>query len=154
MQLFSGRDYLKIDIANNYGLDKKTWNDRISWFNENQDKLHSLVQTADEPALYYAGVKAWEDVQAGNPIGYMVSLDATSSGLQLLAALTGDRKAAGLCNVVNTYKDKAAQKEAFEEVLRQDAYTGIYNEMLEVIGESSKITRDDTKQAIDNHCGL
>lgn len=135
MQTFTPREYLKIDIANNYGLDKKNWDERIQWFDQNESRLHELVASADEPALFYAGVRAWEDVKAGRPIGYMISLDATSSGLQLLAALTGDRKAAQLCNVVNTGN-------------REDAYTGIYNRMLSIIGDTAKITREHTKEAI------
>lgn len=134
-QTFTPREYLKIDIANNYGLDKETWDDRIRWFDAHEEQIEDLIQGAKEPALYYAGCKAWRDVQAGKPIGYMISLDATSSGLQLLAALTGDRQAAELCNVVDTGD-------------REDAYTEIYQDMLGQIGEVSKITRDDTKQAI------
>jgi hypothetical protein len=136
VQTFTGREYLKIDIANNFGLDKKQWDERIAWFDENEADLHNLINKADEPALFYAGIKAWEDVKAGNPIGYMISLDATSSGLQLLAALTSDRKAAKLCNVVNNGDQ------------RMDAYTAIYGEMLGAIGESSKISRDQCKDAI------
>lgn len=135
MQTFTGRQYLQIDIANNFGLDKLTWDERLAWFDKNKDNLYELVHAADEPALFYAGITAYRDVLAGKPIGYMVSLDATSSGLQLLAALTGDRSAARLCNVVDTGR-------------RADAYTQIYDLMLADIGEDGKITRDDTKQAI------
>lgn len=134
-QTFTGKEYLMIDIASNFGLDKAKWDERLAWFKEHEDHLIEMLPQATEPALYYAGVKAWEDVKAGLPTGYMISLDATSSGLQLLAALTGDRSAAELCNVVDTGK-------------REDAYRGIYNRMLDIIGETAKITRDDTKQAI------
>jgi hypothetical protein len=134
-QTFTPREYLKIDIANNYGHDKLDWDDRISWFDQHETQLRELVASADEPALFFAGVLAWEKVQQGLPIGYMVSLDATSSGLQLLAALTGDRKAASLCNVIDAGH-------------RADAYTGIYDQMVGEIGETSKITRDQCKEGI------
>lgn len=140
MQTFTAREYLKIDIANNFGLDKDDWDDRIAWFDKNQENLHNLVQSADEPALFYAGVKAWEDVQTAKPIGYPVALDATSSGLQLLACLTGDRQAAELCNVV-PYRENG-------KVKRRDAYTVVYKLMLNTLGESGRIKRDDCKQAI------
>lgn len=139
-QTFTGKEYLKIDIANNYGLDKKKWRERISWFDENQDKLEDLIKDAEEPALFFAGVQAWRQVERGEPIGYPVSLDATSSGLQLLACLTGDRKAAELCNVVDFMDGNEAD--------RRDGYTVIYNYMTNLIGEKSKIKRDDVKQAI------
>lgn len=136
MQLFDGKTYLKIDIANNFGLDKKTWQERIDWFDRNEHRLMEVLPQADEPALYYAGVQAWNATKAGKPSGYPISLDATSSGLQILAALTGDRKAAELCNVVNVRDE------------RRDGYTVIYQAMLEVVGESAKITREKTKDAI------
>lgn len=135
MQTFTGREYLKIDIANNFGLDKLDWDDRIAWFDSNRHQLPTLVATAKEPALFYAGCKAYAKVEAGERIGYMISLDATSSGIQLLAALTGDPYAASLCNVVDTGQ-------------REDAYISIYQNMLNLVQDKSKLTREDTKQAI------
>lgn len=135
MQKFTGMQYLQIDIANKFGLDKQDWNVRLDWFNQNQEKLLSLVPQAKEPALFYAGVQAWNQANQGLPIGYPISLDACSSGLQLLACLTGDDKAAKLCGVIDTGH-------------REDAYSVIYNEMVNSIGESAKISRDDCKDAI------
>ena len=134
-QRFTGMQYLQIDIANNFGLDKQDWNTRLDWFDENQEKLLSLVPQAKAPALFYAGIQAWNQAQQGLEIGYPISLDGTSSGLQLLACLVGDDKAARLCNVINTGH-------------REDAYSVIYNEMVNSIGESAKISRDDCKDAI------
>lgn len=134
-QEFTGREYLKIDIANNFGLDKEDWDVRLAWFDENEGRLDTLVKQAEEPALFFAGITAWQKVCKGEPTGYPISLDATSSGIQLLAALTGDRKAAALCNVIDTGH-------------REDAYTGLYQSMLDRIGEGAKITRKDTKDAI------
>ena len=79
-QEFTGRQYLAIDIANSFGLDKKLWAERLAWFDQHETQLEDMIQQAKEPALYYAGVKAWRDVCQGKPIGYMISLDATSSG--------------------------------------------------------------------------
>jgi hypothetical protein len=135
MQRFTAREYLKIDIANNFGLDKLTWYERIRWFDQNEPQLDDLIPAAKEPALFYAGVKAYRQVLAGQPIGYMISLDATSSGLQLLAALTGDTLAAQLCNVVDTGN-------------REDAYQGVYRHMLKQVRDTSKIAQNDVKQAI------
>ena len=135
MQKFTPRDYLKIDIANNFGLDKEDWDVRIKWFNDNEHILHELIPTAEEPALFYAGVMAYEAVNQKKAIGYPISLDATSSGLQILAALTGDRAAAEICNVVDTGH-------------RRDAYTIVYQRMVDKIGENAKIKRVDTKEAI------
>lgn len=140
MQVFTGKQYLKIDIANNYGLDKEDWDDRIKWFDDNEHQLDKLVTTAKEAALFYAGVQAYREVQKGNPIGYPVSFDATSSGLQILAAITCDRKAALLCNVLNTGH-------------REDAYINLFEIMkvnlLAIDGEQAgRLVRDDLKDAI------
>ncbi len=136
-QEFTGREYLKIDIVNNMGLDKDDWDDRIAWFEKNEDNLEALTSMAEEPALYAAGVRAWRNVQKGNVNHYPISLDATSSGIQLLSCLTGDRKGAELCNVVDIGS-------------RADAYVIQYKRMLDKIGGDSRIDRKDTKQAI-NH---
>jgi len=134
-QTFTAREYLKIDIANNFGLDKLNWNDRIAWFNENEGNLHALVSEAEEPALFYAGVRAYEQALAGEVVRYPISLDATASGIQVLAALACDRQAAALCNVIDTGQ-------------REDAYTGIYTAMVEKLGERGQIERKATKNAI------
>lgn len=135
MQTFTGREYLKIDIANNFGHDKLLWDQRLNWFHQNEDKLDDLVSIAKEPALFFAAVQAYRKVLAGEKIGYMISLDATSSGLQLLAALTGCPHTARLCNVINTGA-------------REDAYTNVYDHMLKIVNDTAKIARDDVKNAV------
>lgn len=140
MQRFTGKQYLMIDIANNFGLDKASWQERLDWFKQHENCLDEMLANAKEPALYYAGVRAWEAVKSGEAIGYPISLDATSSGLQILAALTGDRRAAQLCNVVDTGK-------------REDAYTNVFDIMVERLMErlgehAGNIQREDCKRAI------
>lgn len=135
MQTFTGKQYLQMDIAASFGLDKEDWDVRLDWFKANQHQLHNLVPQAETPALFYAGIIAHEAVERGEPIGYPISLDATASGLQLLACLTGDRTAAQICNVVNTGH-------------RQDAYTSVWKEMQSRAGEAIKITRQQAKDAV------
>lgn len=144
MQKFTALEYLKIDIANSFGHDKLKWNERIAWFDQLEESgtnIAELIPQAKEPAMFYAGCKAYNDALNGVPSGYMISLDATSSGLQLLAALTGCRKSAELCNVVPWFGNEA-------EAQRRDGYTVIYQMMLALINEESKIKRDDVKEAI------
>lgn len=136
-ETLTAKQYLKVDIANNFGsnLDKALWQERIKWFDENEHQLEALAKQADETALYCAGVRAWRNVQKGNPNHYPISLDATSSGIQILSCLTGDRKGAEVCNVVDVGE-------------RRDAYKYLYEIMVGKIGGAAKIDRKDTKRAI------
>lgn len=134
MQLFTGMEYLKIDIAGSYGLDKKSWNERLDWFNQNESKLESLYSEADSPAMYIAGVQAYRDTKKGIPTGYLINLDCTHSGLQILSVLTGDVKAAELCNVIGTK--------------RNDSYTLIFDEYKRRVPNTPNIDREIIKKAI------
>ena len=142
MDLFKGIEYLKLDIANSFGLDKKDWGERLQWFNDNEHQLMKLMPEAENHAQYFAGIKALESVKAGNPnTGYLISLDATSSGIQILSVLVGDRKAAAVSNVIDTGH-------------RRDAYTDLYRVMVEIVkmmsteGLDGTFTRANLKQAI------
>lgn len=136
-ETFSAIEYLKIDIANNYSgdIEKMNWSDRIAWFDENEANLDSLIETAETPALFYAGVQAYRDYQNDIPSGYPISLDACSSGLQILAALINCETSAAQCGLINTGK-------------REDAYTNLYGMMCEATNQAQAISRSDTKQAI------
>jgi len=135
MQTFTGLEYLMIDIASNFGLDKSDWSDRINWTKTHDADLETLVSQAEEPALYMAGVDAYRTASRGKPIGYPISLDAASSGLQILACLAGCEDSAQLCGVVPTGH-------------REDAYTVLYGAMCAKINDTTKISRADTKRAI------
>ena len=101
MQKFTPTEYLKIDIASNFGLEKELWEDRLSWFDQNESTLENMVKEAEEPALFYAGVNAYRTAMQGKAIAYPVGLDATASGALLWALLIGCEKVAKLCNVMN-----------------------------------------------------
>ena len=135
MQTFTPKEYLMIDVAGNFGLDKESWTDRLTWFQTNELLLEDLVKEAEEPALFYAGVQAYRTASQGKAISYPISLDATASGAQILAILVGCSKSASLCNVLSTGE-------------REDLYTNIYEIMCARLGTVSKIDRADVKQAI------
>ena len=79
MNLFTGIQYLQIDIANSFGLDKEIWENRLAWFAQNEHQLEHLVSKAKEPAMFHAGVQAYREVQCGNPIGYICLLYTSPS---------------------------------------------------------------------------
>lgn len=91
-QLFTAIDYLLIDVMNNMGFDKLSYQDRLlkakeffaeqdldKWSNE-KIKQFLLANNADEPVLAFAGIKALQDFLWNRPSGYMVSFDAVASG--------------------------------------------------------------------------
>lgn len=107
-----GLEVLTMDIAGSFGLDKKSWTERMVWFNQHESVLDQVAIEAKDPARFVAGVDALRRARRDQPSGYPVALDATSSGIQILAVLTGDRKAAELCNVV----DAGGCMDAYSEI--------------------------------------
>ena len=104
MQQLTPYEYILIDIANCYGKDKLTWDERIQWVKDNEANLEELSIDADDPYLYLKAIRAKYDAQMGIATGYMVGLDATQSGLQLMACMTGCRATAKNTNLINTGK--------------------------------------------------
>lgn len=80
MKTFTAIEYLKIDIANHFGLDKEDWDVRIAWFDAHENELEMLISKAEVPQLFYAAVQAYYAVIRGEKIGYPIGLDATASG--------------------------------------------------------------------------
>ena len=101
MEQFSGLDYIKIDIANNFGHDKFTWMDRIAWV-DHQDNLYEAVEQAKEPMLMVKSINAMCDAMEGVPTGFISSMDATGSGVQIMACLMNCKTTAEQVNLVDT----------------------------------------------------
>ena len=106
METFNGKEYLAIDIANNFGLDKESWKDRINWVVSNYNDLESFTDQADDKFLFIKGVKALRATDKGEPTGFIMGLDATASGYQVMAALSGCKKTGEAVNLV--YRGKRA----------------------------------------------
>lgn len=132
---FTGIQYLMIDIANSFGLDKQTWDTRLDWFAAHEPGLEAMLVSAEDPAQFLAGVLAYRKAQQGLPTGYMCGLDATASGIQLLAVLSGCRISADSVNLTGTPG-------------RKDVYTRCYERMNEILGTQGTIPRADVKKAL------
>ena len=102
MNKFNGLEMLYIDIANCYGLDKEDWTTRLLFVEEHEQELETLTQTASEPLLYTKAVKALRRTQNGEKSGHIMFLDATASGLQIMACLSGCHDTAAQVNLINT----------------------------------------------------
>lgn len=124
----SGMRWLKIDIANHYGLDKVLWEDRVNFVDVNDSILEALADKADEPLLYIQAVEAYRKAQRGLPIGYIVRLDATASGPQIMNTLFRDIEGMKYLNVLG-------------DDTRYDLYTLVAQTMYENT-KDSQIWRD------------
>jgi len=89
MQKFTGKQYIMLDIANQAGLDKRSWSDRLNWVNNEEKHLQVYADEVADPILYKKACRALLACDRGEAIGFPMSLDATASGLQILAVLSG-----------------------------------------------------------------
>jgi len=69
------------------------------------------------------------------PTGFIMGLDATASGLQIMAALSGCHKTASAVNLINTGK-------------REDVYTVVAEKMNELLPASEAVCRKIVKKPI------
>lgn len=104
MQTFTGTQYLKIDLANQFGLSKLGWQERIWWTEDNEADLRDLASTAKHPILYRKAYRAYKDAKAGKAVNHIMGLDATASGIQCMAAISGCKDSARTVNLINTGK--------------------------------------------------
>jgi len=137
MQKFTGYEYLLIDVANNYGLDKKEFGPRIQWATENLDHLEELAEGEQwkERPLYLKAVGAIRKAQAGLPTGHMVGFDAVNSGMQIMSTLTGCIAGATATGLIDPNK-------------RADAYTDCTDIMSKILGVLMTHDRDDIKDSV------
>ena len=115
--------WLRFQVATTYGLDKETMSDRLHWTYENEwliaqiaeNPINSLSEweAAEEPwqflaacdEFYHCVIKR-DRISTGLP----VAIDATCSGLQILAGLAKDKSTAKLVNVLPSDKPQDAYK--------------------------------------------
>jgi len=115
--------WLRFQVATTYGLDKETLDDRLNWTYENEwlieriacEPIDSLPnwEEAEEPWQFLAACdEFYHCVMKKDRLstGLMVAIDATCSGLQILAGLAKDRSTAKLVNVLPSDKPQDAYK--------------------------------------------
>ena len=115
--------WIRFQVSTCYGLDKETLNDRLAWTYENEwlieriacEPIDSLPnwEEVEEPwqflaacdEMYHCVIKR-DRISTGLPI----AIDATCSGLQILAGLAKDKSTAELVNVLPSDKPQDAYK--------------------------------------------
>ena len=138
MQQFTGWQYLLIDLANHWGLDKELFETRIQWAEDNLDKLEQLAEDRGhwkEHPMYMKSVMAIRRAQRGEPLGHLVGFDAVCSGMQIMSALTGCVSGANATGLVDPNR-------------RADAYTDCTTLMTNILGYHIQGERLKVKQAV------
>ena len=140
-----GLVWIKRDIANNFGLDKENHEVKEQWFYENESKLlnlnKSLISKADKKLLLLRGIQAYKDALDDKPIGLPVSLDATSSGIQIMSLLARDKHAGNLTNIGDSLN-------------REDLYLHLGELFLKEIGKEPTKERIHKARNIMKKCGM
>ena len=132
---YTAIEYMAIDVANHFGLDKLEFEDRIQWVKTNQDCLESLADKAEDKPLYVKSVNHFRKALRGLPTGHTVALDSCASGLQLMSVLTGCESGAYMTGLVDPNK-------------RMDAYSKVTEYMSQLLDENIEVPRKDAKQAL------
>ncbi len=132
MKQYSGLDWIKIDIANQFGING-TFLAQIKWVNK-QHKLQERVLEAKHPARYMAACIALEDTKIGHPTGHLVGLDASASGAQMMAALISCKTTARNTGIIGKRKS--------------DLYSLTTLEMGKILGNKVILDRDKIKSAV------
>lgn len=134
MKTYTGWQWLLIDVANNFGLDKFTFEKRIEWAENNLSNLETMADAAETKPLYIKAVMAIRKAQQGIPTGHMVGVDAVCSGTQIMSVLTG-------C------VDGARATGLIDPDVRADAYTSVTDTMAKILGNAVAVSRKKAKQA-------
>ena len=106
-------EWLSFQVATTYGLDKATIKDRLEWTTNNHHLITRIAEdpigclpdweSAEEPWLFLAACDEYYHCCIKRDRDYTalpVAVDATCSGLQILAGLCRDARTASLVNVL------------------------------------------------------
>jgi DNA-directed RNA polymerase len=103
-----GMKWLAIHGANKFGLDKKTYHERLLWVQQHYAQIQSVSQDpvsddwwtyADDPWEFLAFCMEYATATPDTISHLPCSLDATNNGLQILSMLMRDEEGAKLTNV-------------------------------------------------------
>nr|QWO71453.1 RNA polymerase [Calocybe gambosa] len=131
-------DYVKLYLANVFGLNKLSRKNRIKWFDQNIDEILNLLYNdielfninylikAKEPAQFISCLMEYNNFikRKIKDIKTPILFDATCSGVQHLSALTTDIEIAKLVNIIESNKDEPSD---FYSFCVQNIITNIEN---------------------------
>jgi DNA-directed RNA polymerase len=141
--------WLEIHCANCWGEDKKPWHDRVRWSNENADFIKRVAadpqgilehwcKADKKPDKPFAFVAACMELSRArkDPSGFETHLptgfDGAANGLQHLALLARDEKAARLVNLINSDDP--------QDIYPQDIYLAVTQRVMKLLeGEDDRL---------------
>ena len=139
--------WLKVDIANAFGLDKKLWADRVAYVDEHITDMLADIDAwsakADEPLLAKSALLAYKDSLATGKSSHIVRLDATTSGPQLMSVMTRDIEGMERFNVIGSSTRRDFYTEVAQAIYDQTRDSKLWGET-----PSFKNIRKDIKASI------
>ena len=119
--------WLAFQVATTYGRDKDTWDERQEWVMKNLTLISHVAndpirfrpewEVAEEPWQFLAACEEYYNcvvMQRRRCTGLPIAIDATCSGLQILAGLASDKSTAQLVNVLPSDRPQDAYKAVAE----------------------------------------
>lgn len=98
--------WLKVDIANAFGLDKLTWDERVAYVDEHITDMLTDIEAwsekADDKLLAKSALLAYKESLATGKSNHIVRLDATTSGPQLMSVMARDIEGMQRFNVIGS----------------------------------------------------
>ena len=120
-------EWIAFQVATTYGRDKDTWIERQEWVMKNLTLISRVAndpircrpewEAAEEPWQFLAACESYYHCVLAHTrrmSGLPVAIDATCSGLQILAGLASDRSTAKLVNVLPSDRPQDAYKAVAE----------------------------------------
>lgn len=139
--------WLKVDIANAFGLDKELWADRVAFVDSNIDAMLADIdgwsEKADDKLLAKSALLAYRDSLASGKSNHIVRLDATTSGPQLMSVMARDIEGMERFNVIGS----SVRRDFYTEVA-QAIYDQTRDSKLWGSNPDFKKIRKDIKRSI------
>ena len=86
-----GLYWLKINMANTYGYEKYTFQEKIKWFDDKSyEEFVTLADTAENKNQYILVVEDYYNYLRNEPVQNIMYLDCSNQALQIYGLLTGD----------------------------------------------------------------
>lgn len=131
-----GKRWLQIFGSNLFGYDKVSHNERVAWVERNFSKIAACAQDPYRSKWWHEAKEKWQFLRwcreyylamenPEHPVALPVTMDCTSSGLQVLALLSRDAQSAAMTNLVCS-----------DQI--QDVYETVKNRFVEELGKSGE----------------